>query len=536
MVSCSSRPGIARSRDALRAACRGIGATPVAAPAAPLPSRKPSPLSHPPASSHPALSPRPRVAAVLRSSVRGFWTPGKDRASKTRALKFTLAAIVALIPANSPCAHVSHSRLSGSPTPVVLCGSTNLNPAGETLDSACSPRIGYSCRGVGNRSRIPCVLFEGPNPAQWRNGPIAHCHTQAASKSWGHTTLRQKAGRAAVVPIPGVRRTRTAPLLSRDTTTAPAKSPPGPVSLSATFACASRPVQIDSLCSESGCLRPLALLVRTLRTLDRQRKSPAADRGPVSRQRLEANGAQRHPVSGRSSFWTHPAAIRRPAVAGTPPAPPQGTPQDGLAQAARPSVTPTPGGPASTPATPTLTSARPAHRAASVRPRGPLPASPPLSKRTAALPHLRSLSPLARAAMTASTRTGAPRVTRATPTGKGPELDAKRLLGFGERQSCSTVSPQLQRSTPATNRTLRTTRAHGTNRPAYHRPYNQVFSAGPPRIWSVDDRFGSQWPCGCVIGSLWRRQSGCCVDASCGNGFYDCQYTMADVVEYVALS
>ncbi len=513
MASCSSRPGIARSRDASRAACRGIGATPVAAPAAPLPSRGPSPLSHPPASPHPALSPRPRVAAALRSSVRGFWAPGKDRAPKTRALKFTLAAIVALIPANSPCARVSHSRLSGSPTPVVLCGSTNLNPAGETLDSACSPRIGYSCRGVGNRSRIPCVLFEGPNPAQWCNGPIAHCHAQAASTPWGHTTLRQKAGREAVVPIPGVRRTRTAPLRIPRHDNGPRQVTPGPVSLGATFACASRPVQIGSL--------SLA-----------HRNSPAVpgSRHERRRQRLGA------PAPGLLPFWTYPAASRRPAVAGTPPALPQGTPQDGLAHAARPSVTPTPGGPASTPATPTLTSARPAHRAAPVRLRGPLPASPPLSKRTAALPHLRSLSPLARAAMTASTRTGRPRVTRATPTGKGPELVAKRPLGSGERQSCSTVSPQLQRSTPATNRTLRTTRAHGTNRPAHHRPYNQVFSAGPPRIWSVDDRFGSQWPCGCVIGSLWRRQSGCCVDASCGNGFYDCQYTMADVVEYVALS
>ena len=148
MVSCSSRPGIARIRDASRAACRGIGATPVAAPAAPLPSRGPSPLSshHPPASPHPALSPRPRVAAVLRSSVRGFWAPGKDKAPKTRALKFTLAAIVALIPANSPCARVSHSRLSDH---VVLCCSTH-HVSG--ILSRCRPMVGYLHRSVAFRA------------------------------------------------------------------------------------------------------------------------------------------------------------------------------------------------------------------------------------------------------------------------------------------------------------------------------------------------------------------------------------------------
>ena len=317
MASCSSRPGIARSRDASRAACRGIGATPVAAPAARLPSRKPSLLSHPPASFRPALSPRPRVAAVLRSSAGRFWTPGKDRAPKTRALKFTLAAIVALIPTAFPCARVSHSRLSDH---VVLCCSTH-HVSG--ILSRCRPMVGYLHRSVAFRAFCSKVF-----------------------KRLSGATVQSHIAKLVLPACPGVilpygrgqYEWQGCPSPESDVCGLPLSYPathkgsrqvtPGPVSLSAGFACASRPVQIGS-------------------------SSLAHRNSPVT-----CNSGSRHGRrwqkarcfgTGLFAFLDLPRGNQASRRCRHTPVPPQDTPQDGLAQAARPSVTPHPGGPASTP-------------------------------------------------------------------------------------------------------------------------------------------------------------------------------------------
>lgn len=480
MVSCSLRPGIARNRDALRVACRGAGATPVAAPAAPSPSRKPFLLSHPPASSHPAFSPRPRVAAVRRSSVRGFWTPGKDRVSKTRALKFTLAATMALIPTVTPCARVAHSRLSRGPTPVVLCRSSTHHVSG--ILSRCRPMVGYLHRGVVSNC-IPCVLFEGPargSVAQRSNRTLTCPNCRHALGSYYPTAEGKEAVSGAHPPESDV---CGLPITYPATHKGSRRVTPGPVSLSA----------IHLRLSSCPDMHPLA------------DKARCSGTGPF---------VFLDPTRGNQA----PRRCRHTPV------PPQDTPQDGLAQAARPSVTPHPGGPASTPAAPTPDTVAHPHPApppsANAAPSGESRRCPRGQPPTP----LRSLSPDARAAMTASTRTGRPRVTRATLTGTGPELDAKRPLGSGERQSDLTVGLQLQRSNPATNRKLRTTRAHETNGPAYGRSKSTSFNP-PSRIGIVIGGIGIEWPCGLVIGSLDRRQSGCGESASCESGYDRCQYT-----------
>ena len=215
------------------------------------------------------------------------------------------------------------------------------------------------------KRRIPCVLFEGLQTAQWRNGPVAHCpEADVCGLPLSHPATHKGSRRVT----------------------------PGPTSPSAGFACASRPVQISFFPRHEGPESP------------QQRRSGVVDPGSVNfrskrlsirRKTRTGNGGNRARCFGTGPFafldmsrrngyssslwrWTCESSSRRgssrrrrvaPEQSGAfvfldlprgnqasrrcrhTPAPPQDTPQDGLALAARPSVTrrPTTSTPSATP-------------------------------------------------------------------------------------------------------------------------------------------------------------------------------------------